>query len=1231
MILGMTAGNKLNNRQPQIFLYLLLLIPWYENQNRYIWGHPFAATACAAGIRIFTKAAIHTVQHNTLPLMKPRLFPFCFFLLPVMVYCQAGNTVGAGNNTAGGKTYAVIVGISKYANTGIPQLEFAHKDAMVFADYLKSKAGGQVPEENIRLLLNENATYAAIYDALDWLLNVCQKNDLVYFYFSGHGDMENSTIYKLGFLLSYNTPRTNYINNAVRIEDVNNIANTLSVKVNAKVVLITDACHSGKLAGSDFRGTFLVGDQLRAVQNKEIRISSCAPDQLSAEDEGWGGGRGVFSFYLVNGLEGLADANNDKTVTLNEIKSYLDSSLATDPLLAQKAMKQNPVVKGNTIFTLASVDETAFSALQKRTVSAPLLTGALKPLPPQPQAFVFSLLQQYTPEALFNFTALNKLPPDAIPMACLQMLADSIAVIASLPGNRQPDSQYFSTYKLQLLETAFRENRDAVTRFNNKLAIALSDRGQQIINNYLEGDAAELERMRYYNVKSSGYDVYPQMFLLALKLTRPENYLYQLLQVKLHYFSGVAARIKIPTVENQQPLFTQAIAEQEKAFQLEENAAYIQNELGILYLLNNNIGLAEKRLLRATQIAPKWAIPWAYLAGIYAAAKSYDKADSAVQKAISLQPDLQIAHIYRGIISEKTNHRLQAEEWYRKSIYINSRHYLPFERLGYVYMNTTQYALADSFFFEADKRKKGFHFQPPGPVIAVPFVFPMSFQPDTCTVDSADVGKNDVPGIFALGMAALNHYDTILAERWFREVIRIDKTNPLAFHYLGKLLFNQRRWPEAAIIFNLAITHHMDSVSFMRYASNLIKKLPASKSKQCIIELFVNYWYQGIDDHFYAGKLYENWNHFAEAEEQYRYVIKVQPAEMAGYYLLWQMLEKINRYNDAEAVLQHFMAADPAHAQPELADFYRRVTAALPENGAWHYRAGCFFYHISAVDPAHYPNDRKKLLPDTYAEEYVTINTAPPVSLEEKQIPGILESIHFAPPVIQPLTEGMHLLKKADQFLQQDEFALADINYKIGDLYVWQGISAKAIPYYQQSLALQQNNANTRMQLINIYDTTYQFTAAMAQLDSLYARQEIDFDKQVLMAKYDIHESRFQEAYELLLDAQQKHPYKMAAVTDLNGRVQLLSGKLKQALKYYKEYLAVNLDDAQAMYTIGRINAKLGNTSEAWTWLEKAMHKGFNYGWILRLDEVWDKYRKDARWGKLQTSFPPKKYTNTGS
>src|SRR6202008_1567661 len=91
--------------------------------------------------------------------------------------------------------------------------------------------------------------------------------------------------------------------------------------------------------------------------------------------------------------------------------------------------------------------------------------------------------------------------------------------------------------------------------------------------------------------------------------------------------------------------------------------------------------------------------------------KAKDKANEAGQEAERLQPRLSTTQINFGILNELSGNLLYAEENYRDAIDINSRHYFPFERLGFVYMNTTQYALADSFFHEADLRKKGYNFR----------------------------------------------------------------------------------------------------------------------------------------------------------------------------------------------------------------------------------------------------------------------------------------------------------------------------------------------------------------------------------------------------------------------------------------------------------------------------------------------------------------------------------------
>lgn len=102
-----------------------------------------------------------------------------------------------------GTTRAVIIGISDYQDPGIPDLLYAHKDAQAFAAYLQSPAGGSLPDENIRLLINQQATMAAIAGELDWLVEASGENDIAIIYFAGHGDVEAKTARQPGFLLAY--------------------------------------------------------------------------------------------------------------------------------------------------------------------------------------------------------------------------------------------------------------------------------------------------------------------------------------------------------------------------------------------------------------------------------------------------------------------------------------------------------------------------------------------------------------------------------------------------------------------------------------------------------------------------------------------------------------------------------------------------------------------------------------------------------------------------------------------------------------------------------------------------------------------------------------------------------------------------------------------------------------------------------------------------------------------
>jgi len=259
------------------------------------------------------------------------------------------------------------------------------------------------------------------------------------------------------------------------------------------------------------------------------------------------------------------------------------------------------VLSGNKNFKLANVDKTvmANARVLTTTAGAPKV-GSMRVLPVQPIDYFFQLFSGGNIEDDLDFTKLDKIPVNEIPLAVINSIYSSAG-----------DDEYKN--QIESLKRGLKEDSDKVKRFNEKLAEIIHTRASTVTNAYLKGDEAELERRRYYNIAKNGYDQYPLMFSVAAKLTSPGNRLQRILQVDQHYFAGVAARVKIPTVEDPKELIATAFTEQQKALELDDNAANIQNEMGNLYLLKDDYAKAEKYYQRATQIAPDWAIPWANL------------------------------------------------------------------------------------------------------------------------------------------------------------------------------------------------------------------------------------------------------------------------------------------------------------------------------------------------------------------------------------------------------------------------------------------------------------------------------------------------------------------------------------------------------------------------------------------------------------------------------------------
>lgn len=83
--------------------------------------------------------------------------------------------------------WALVIGIGKFADLGVPALRFTTADANGIANALKDPTIGRFPPANVHVLTDEQATTKNIKEELNWIARHAQTNDLVLIYVATHG------------------------------------------------------------------------------------------------------------------------------------------------------------------------------------------------------------------------------------------------------------------------------------------------------------------------------------------------------------------------------------------------------------------------------------------------------------------------------------------------------------------------------------------------------------------------------------------------------------------------------------------------------------------------------------------------------------------------------------------------------------------------------------------------------------------------------------------------------------------------------------------------------------------------------------------------------------------------------------------------------------------------------------------------------------------------------------
>ena len=236
------------------------------------------------------------------------------------------------------KKWAMVVGIEKYSH--LPPVEFAAYDARTVVNYFVNLLG--VPEGNVILLENEKATRSAVTSKLkDYLPANLDKDSVLYVYFAGHGmpDVASGTPY----LMFFDSEATNVARTGYPLKEFLADLGALKVK---NAFLFTDACFSGMAARGDkmlvsgARPAVIRVDDVNLATGRIVAMSASTGAQLSHayRDKR----HGLFTYYLLSGIQGMAESGKDGRIALGPLYGYVKENV--ERVSRKTSMEQVPSI-----------------------------------------------------------------------------------------------------------------------------------------------------------------------------------------------------------------------------------------------------------------------------------------------------------------------------------------------------------------------------------------------------------------------------------------------------------------------------------------------------------------------------------------------------------------------------------------------------------------------------------------------------------------------------------------------------------------------------------------------------------------------------------------------------------------------------------------------------------------------------------------------------------------------
>jgi tetratricopeptide (TPR) repeat protein len=508
-----------------------------------------------------------------------------------------------------GKTYALLIGVNSYTEGNA--LQFAANDAEAFKSFLMSPRGGLVAKDQIALLKNDKATKDGIHAAIRDLEKNAQgdQNTLIIF-LAGHGAL----IKDKGYFLPYRSENEDPESTEYPMDRIGKLVKDEANRF-SRVIAFVDICHA------NYSGDPLTGRKVRkelAQRNRRVGILMASGSEESAYEDDRFAKHGVFTYFVLAGLNGDELGKTPPVITFNELKTYVSKNVSQFT-----ANKQNPEGIGIPP-TLPVLDD---STKDKWDGGIPLSD----PEPPRP------LTSGEMEDIKKQRRSVPQIPTNARPPQSRELfedLADCDPLVA-----------------VPLYEQAVADrNTPAATKagMGETLRVALADHGQEILAEYIEGEQSGLTQGDF----DQGREYFEHAVLLPGASAFDES--------RLFFFRG-----REMIFERK---FQDAIQSLERSILLDPNRAYSYNALGLAYLEMGNFPRAIAAFNDALQFAPNWSYPRHNLALAFSQQGNFAAAQDQYQLAMRNTPHYSYLPYNLGLIKQRMNRLDDAEQLYKQAL-----------------------------------------------------------------------------------------------------------------------------------------------------------------------------------------------------------------------------------------------------------------------------------------------------------------------------------------------------------------------------------------------------------------------------------------------------------------------------------------------------------------------------------------------------------------------------------